>query len=84
MDRIVGFVGEARDEDKKLIPERMDPEDIEGIKASEKALGANKIVSFVATMACFLFLGLREVRCTHEEPTQRCSPLMHRKITTKG
>ncbi|CAM9831195.1 unnamed protein product [Ectocarpus sp. 12 AP-2014] len=43
MDRIVGFVGEARDEDKKLIPERMDPEDIEGIKASEKALGANKI-----------------------------------------
>ncbi|CAM9640246.1 unnamed protein product, partial [Ectocarpus sp. 8 AP-2014] len=43
MDRIVGFVGEARDEDKKLIPERIEPEDIEGIKASEKALGANKI-----------------------------------------
>lgn len=45
MERIVGFVGEERDEEKKLIPEQMDPKDIEGIKESERVLGANKIVS---------------------------------------
>lgn len=44
MERIVGFVGEERDEDKKLIPEKMDPEDIKGIRESERALGANKVV----------------------------------------
>ena len=44
MDRIVGFVGEAKDENKKIIPERMDPRDIEGMRESERALGANKIV----------------------------------------
>ncbi|CAM9604754.1 unnamed protein product [Hapterophycus canaliculatus] len=43
MDRIVGFVGETRDEDKRLIPSRMDPADIEGIRESERALGENKI-----------------------------------------
>ena len=53
MERIVGFVGETRDEEKKLIPEKMDLKDIEGIKESERALGANKIVRFFLHRFCF-------------------------------
>lgn len=47
MERIVGFVGERRDEDKKLIPNRVEENDIEGIKGSEKALGGNQTVIFI-------------------------------------
>ena len=45
MERIVGFVGDRRDEDKKLIPNRVEEKDIEGVKRSESALGGNQTVS---------------------------------------
>ncbi|CAM9856462.1 unnamed protein product [Pylaiella littoralis] len=48
MERIVGFVGEMKDEEKKLIPEKMDPEDIEGVRESERALGSNKVPKLLA------------------------------------
>lgn len=47
MERIVGFVGAERDEDKKLIPNHLEENDIEEIKGSERALGGDQTVIFV-------------------------------------
>lgn len=55
MDKIVGFVGDKRDEDKKLIPNRLDEADIQGVQESEKALGANGVVGerpYFSTNVC--------------------------------
>lgn len=44
MERIVGFVGDKRDEDEKLIPNRIEERDIAGVKESERTLGGNQTV----------------------------------------
>ena len=47
MERIVGFVGEKRDEDSMVIPNHLEESDIEGIKGSERALGGDQTVRLI-------------------------------------